>query len=560
MNEWPNNHQVTPRQDLADSGWGIIFPKGTPPEVREALSPLLELRMKQASRKNERYYRELDYYPGETKRNFLRRHQVEAGPAHPEQLPYYLLIIGEPKVVPYRFQYLLGVQYAVGRLNFCEPEEYRRYADSVVLAEKGEFDIHPEVSFFSVRAQGDDVGRVAEERLIRPLVSELVSEMPEWRIRLIDGQNANKPALRRIMGGGETPALLFSSAHGLRLDKDDPQQLNLQGAIVCQDWPGPGHPLCRDDCFSAEDIGDDACLHGLIAFIFGCYSAGTPSVDNFPPIGWAALRSYPKPFMSRLPQRLLSHPGGGALAVVGHIDRAWSSSFGAGHGPGHLHFKYMVRDLLKGRPIGAAMNWMNTKYAELSAELVDCLNPYKGVLPAEPIDVSKFSASRLWREVNDARNNIVVGDPAVRLATIVPRLKIFLSYAHEDAVAVRKLFRQLNELNMFEIWFDEEDMLPGYELKYEIARAIKGSHVVVLCVSRNALGKSGTIQREIRMALDISKEKPEGFSFIIPVRLERCRMPERLSGKLYVDIFSDKGFGELVKALRDKVKKLEFSS
>ena len=85
--------------------------------------------------------------------------------------------------------------------------------------------------------------------------------------------------------------------------------------------PKPSHYL------TAADLDDDARVHGLIAFLFACYGAGTPAADHFladrskAPVPIALA-----PFVAALPQRLLSHPGGGALAVIGHVERAWGYS------------------------------------------------------------------------------------------------------------------------------------------------------------------------------------------------------------------------------------------
>ncbi len=409
---------IDPRK-LEEAGWGVIFPHGCAPEVREALAPLLELRKAQAGQGSERHYREIVYRPGESKPKFLARHGAGPGPADPENLPYYLLIVGSPETISFRFQYQLDVQYAVGRIHFETAEEYAHYAESVVAAENGQVVRPRRACFFGVSNPGDRATRRSRHSLVEPLADWMAGERSDWTVETVFDEAATKARLTEFLGGARTPALAFTASHGIGFDGGDPRQLPHQGALLCQDWPGPKQwkaPIPPDHYLSADDIADSANPSGLIAFHFACYGAGTPKLDSFAHRDKKRRQIAPHNFLARLPRRLLGHARGGALAVVGHIDRSWSYSFDWPRAGKQLQvFESALGCLLEGYPVGAAMEYFNQRYAELS---VDLSSEIEGVEYGEPPDFMSLSGT--WTANNDARSYVVVGDPAVRLAGAEP--------------------------------------------------------------------------------------------------------------------------------------------
>jgi CheY-like chemotaxis protein len=138
----------------------------------------------------------------------------------------------------------------------------------------------------------------------------------------------------------------------------------------------------------------------------------------------------------------------------------------------------------------------------------------------------------------------------------IRRLRIFLCHSSNDKPSVRVLYRRLRD-DGFDPWLDEEDLLPGQEWEREIPKAVRKCDVVVVCLSRAAINKRGYVQKEIKIALDIADEQPEGTIYIIPLKLEECEVPERLSHLHWVDFFKEEGYGRLVRSLETGLAKFQ---
>lgn len=134
-------------------------------------------------------------------------------------------------------------------------------------------------------------------------------------------------------------------------------------------------------------------------------------------------------------------------------------------------------------------------------------------------------------------------------------LRVFLCHSSGDKMAIRELYDRL-KADGYEPWLDEKNLLPGQDWENAIRRAVRESDVVIVCVSRGSTTKEGFVQKEIKLALDVSDEKPEETIFLIPARLEECPTPERLQKWHRVDLFQEDGYSNLRRALEQRAATL----
>ncbi len=379
----------------------------------------------------------LIYRPGEAVNTWLARHQVMAAPVDPARgVPYYLVLAGRPgapdnpdAVIPLTFQYELDVFWAVGRLCFTDRHGQHRFDDYATYAERVvEFEqradaatrLRKQITFFGTSHAGDISTTRSADELVAPLVEWAKTSNLTRKRQVVPevylAEAATRVNLEQVLRADQPPAIFFAAVHGVGLPVSDPRLVLQQGALLtadCGDYYSTGgfRHITRDHWLAAEDIDAQMHVAGMIALFFACYGAGCPQYDDFVFDENQQRRPIaPFTFIAQLPQRLLTN---GTLAVLGHVDRAWTYSFSgvAGAKAQVQPFQDILGRLVAGERIGHALDPFNAIQGARSLTLTEELENIrfgKNVLPTE--------LAQLWTVRNDARNYMLLGDPAVKSA------------------------------------------------------------------------------------------------------------------------------------------------
>ncbi|MDJ0840678.1 MAG: hypothetical protein QNK37_29475 [Acidobacteriota bacterium] len=390
---------------LDTAGWGVILHE----KDRHLLEPLQLLLAHRRNQAGDQYFEPLAYRDGDTLDRFLERHEAPLSEADGESLPYYLMIIGHPDIIPFSFQSELDVAYAVGRICFHTLEEYAHYARNVVAHESRDHHETKGLTLFNVE-NNEPLTASCMASLVAPLEQRIARYRQrhgcEWPVTLISGEQARRERLVHLMGGPETPSVLFTASHGACFSKSKEKRERLQGGLICANWQKPGK-VAREDCFCADDLPASADLSGLISFQFACYSAGTPRYDGCRLPDQKQRELHHKPFVAGLAMAMLGRPAG-ALAVIGHVDQAFQHSFLQHEKVSQVtHFAGTLTKIMRGCPVGFAMEHFNRRLAAVSTALMGRM-----WAPGIPTEDDRLAHWLAWQ---DAYNYAVLGDPAVRL-------------------------------------------------------------------------------------------------------------------------------------------------
>lgn len=130
--------------------------------------------------------------------------------------------------------------------------------------------------------------------------------------------------------------------------------------------------------------------------------------------------------------------------------------------------------------------------------------------------------------------------------------RVFLAYVEEDLELVSKLYEAF-ERQSFRPWLDKKKLMPGQNWPRAIEAAIHASDFFVACFSQRATVKRGSFHSELRYALTCAEKIPLDEIFFIPIRLDECIVPARISKRIqYVDLFPDwtTGVSRVVSVMR----------
>ena len=122
---------------------------------------------------------------------------------------------------------------------------------------------------------------------------------------------------------------------------------------------------------------------------------------------------------------------------------------------------------------------------------------------------------------------------------------IFLSYVRENEEIVDKFYQELISRGL-KVWLDRQDLNPGSRWKQEIRKAIREGAFFVACFSKEQNKSDKTyMNEELTIAIDELRQKPSERIWFIPVKLNRCKIPDRnIGGETlrdlhYINLYKD---------------------
>lgn len=355
-----------------------------------------------------------------------------------EDLPRYLMILGDLDRVSLELQQAFGGGMLVGRLACPNDEGYDAYVNKVLRWEREPSAEEKARALFFTARDGTAATTIGYRALVSPSMQRCAEKQkkgtfPAREVQEIAYESASqaKDEFFTQLAARE-PSMLFTMSHGLGTPRKGWTSVDEQRAIQGAMSLGSGLRI------TAEEVVGKPFLPGGIWFFLACYGGGTPAASAY--YHWlsklrdaggfggrvdSVLAGLPKPgeapFIAALPQAAIANPDG-PLAIMAHLDLAWTYSFqdlGAGGQDRPSRYEGIFRSLVNGRRAGLAHNELLAHLFDTSEVLAKMLNDETARelagKPMAPDAAREANKANLWMLRQDLAGYILLGDPAVRL-------------------------------------------------------------------------------------------------------------------------------------------------
>src|SRR5271165_4291127 len=107
-------------------------------------------------------------------------------------------------------------------------------------------------------------------------------------------------------------------------------------------------------------------------------------------------------------------------------------------------------------------------------------------------DTSEFEPNAYLQKTKTTPEGlyIALATKLSRNSALLRPVKVFLCHSSADKSVVREIYYRLSS-SFVDPWFDEEKLVGGQNWQSEIRREVKASDIVLVCISRQSITRSG---------------------------------------------------------------------
>jgi tetratricopeptide (TPR) repeat protein len=132
------------------------------------------------------------------------------------------------------------------------------------------------------------------------------------------------------------------------------------------------------------------------------------------------------------------------------------------------------------------------------------------------------------------------------------KAKVFISYSRKYDLEIAKEIYSFFLDNDCTPWMDIYDLIPGQDWESVIIDNIKSCDFFVACLSRHSVSTRGYLLKELKEAISMLEQIPEGEIYLIPIRIDDCVVPHSLTSSQWLDWSAPSAKTSLLKAVKSK--------